>query len=135
MIGDVSVRAPGLTTRSVRASGRPTAAWRRRAIEGVVAVLAFAVWGKLAYVGCLRLLARVEGLPVKGSIIIDVLSLGIGVAGGLAGMAALWALVMRAIGRTPASLVGAPDDDDFDTRYRTARSDPRDPPIPDDRPR
>jgi hypothetical protein len=99
----------------------------------LVSVLAFTVWGKLAYVGGLRLLARVEGLPVSGSLVLDLMSLTIGVAGSLAGVSALTAIVLRAAGRTPSSLVGAPDDEPADTLYREQRADPADPLLPDDR--
>ncbi len=81
-------------------------------------MLAFAVWGILAYKGALRLLARIEGLPLGGHVIIDILSLLIGVSGSIAGVSALWALGMRAAGRTPASLIGAPDDNSVDATYR-----------------
>jgi hypothetical protein len=132
MIGDVSVRAPTLH-HTVRPRRRSLAKWQRRAIEALVSVLAFTVWGKLAYVGGLRLLARVEGLPVSGSLVLDLMSLTIGVAGSLAGVSALTAIVLRAAGRTPSSLVGAPDDEPADTLYREQRADPADPLLPDDR--
>jgi hypothetical protein len=76
----------------------------------LVSLLAFAVWGLLAYKGFFRLLARSQGVLMGGNWVLDVLSLVVGVSGSIAGVSALWALVMRATGRTPASLVGAPDD-------------------------
>ena len=131
MIGDVPMRAPTLT-KTARPRRRSLAKWQRRAIEGVVAALSFAVWGKLAYTGAVRLLARMEGMPVSGSLLLDLMGLGIGVAGSLAGISALWALGMRALGRTPRSLVGAPDDGPGDTAYRAAHANPSDPLLPDD---
>ncbi|HEY0776471.1 MAG TPA: hypothetical protein VGD56_00770 [Gemmatirosa sp.] len=88
-----------------------------------MSVLAFAVWGKLAYIGGYRLLARAEGLPLGGHVIIDIVSLLIGVSGSIAGVSALWALGMRAAGRTPSSLIGAPDDNAVDAAYRDAYRD------------
>ena len=97
---------------------RPAIApWQRRAVEAAVSVLAFAVWGKLAYIGGFRLLARMQGLPLGGHVLIDVMSLAIGVAGSIAGVSALWAVGMRAAGRTPSSLIGAPDDSAVDAAY------------------
>jgi hypothetical protein len=54
---------------------------RRRLLEAAVAVLAFGVWGTLAYKGGLRLLARLEGLPISGAWWIDAASLIIGSRG------------------------------------------------------
>ena len=95
--------------------------WQRRTIEAVVALLAFAIWGRLAYIGGYRLLARLSGVALGGSVILDLASLFIGVAGSIAGVAAVWALAMRLTGRTPKSIVGAPDDspEDYPQRYRT----------------
>ena len=108
MIGHAS--ASSLAT-PVPSLPRPAIApWQRRAVEAAVGVLAFAVWGTLAYKGGYRLLARLEGLPLGGHVILDVMSLVIGVSGSIAGVSALWALAMRAAGRTPSSLFGAPDD-------------------------
>ena len=83
---------------------------RRRLLEAAVAVLAFGVWGKLAYIGGMRLLARMEDVPLRGPLILDIASLVIGLSGSIAGISALYAVVMRLTGRTPSSLVGAPDD-------------------------
>jgi hypothetical protein len=96
--------------------------WQRRLIEAMVALLAFAVWGKLAYIGGFRLLARIEGLSIGGHWVLDAASLFIGVSGSIAGVSALWALGMRMAGRTPTSLVGAPDDapEDYPRYMRTA---------------
>ncbi|GLC25582.1 hypothetical protein rosag_20950 [Roseisolibacter agri] len=109
MIGDVTLRAPAITPMRAARTIAP-ANWKRRTIEVLVSLLAFAVWGILAYKGFFRLLARVEGMPIGGSWILDALSLLVGVSGSIAGVSALWALAMRALGRTPKSLVGAPDD-------------------------
>ena len=102
-------------------AGRSWANWQRRTLEGLVALAAFAIWGILAYKGGFRLLARIEGVPVGGSWVLDLLSLFIGVAGSIAGISAMWAVVMRVLGRTPSSLVGAPDDtpEDYPQRART----------------
>ena len=118
MIRDVSL--PPLMA-SPRATRRSWATWQRRTIEAVVAFLAFAIWGRLAYVGGFRLLARYWGWHLGGSLLLDVLSFCIGVSGSIAGIAAVWALVMRALGRTPTSIVGAPDDtaDDYPQRERS----------------
>jgi hypothetical protein len=96
--------------------------WQRRLIEALVALLAFAVWGKLAYIGGFRLLARVEGLSIGGHWLLDAASLFIGVSGSIAGVSALWALGMRMTGRTPSSLVGEPDDapEDLPAYIRTS---------------
>lgn len=83
-----------------------------------MSVLAFAVWGKLAYIGGYRLLARMAGVPLGGHVLLDLISLLIGVSGSIAGVSALWALGMRAFGRTPSSLIGAPDDNAVDIAYR-----------------
>jgi hypothetical protein len=94
--------------------------WQRRTLEAVVALLAFAIWGRLAYVGGYRLLARMSGVTLGGSVVLDLMSLFIGVAGSIAGVAAVWALAMRLTGRIPASIVGAPDDspEDYPSRAR-----------------
>jgi hypothetical protein len=119
MIGDVSLRSPALPHMRA-AQGIARANWKRRTIEVLVSLLAFAVWGLLAYKGFFRLLARMEGVLMGGNWILDLLSLMVGVSGSVAGISALWALAMRATGRTPASLVGAPDDgpDDLPPRRR-----------------
>ena len=93
-------------------SGPPTdpTRSRRRLLEAFVAVLAVGVWGMLAYTGGVRLLARLEDVPLRGSVIWDVASLLIGLSGSIAGISALYAVGMRLTGRTPRSLVGAPDD-------------------------
>jgi hypothetical protein len=93
-------------------SGPPTdpKRYRRRLLEAFVAVLAFGVWGKLAYIGAVRLLARMEDVPLRGSLILDIASLVIGLSGSIAGISALYAVGMRLTGRIPRSLVGAPDD-------------------------
>ncbi len=117
MIGHASLRPP--LANPVSSLPRPTVRpWQRRAVEAGVSVLAFAVWGKLAYIGGYRLLARMEGLPLGGHVLLDVMSLLIGVSGSIAGVSALWALAMRATGRTPSSLIGAPDDNAIDAAYR-----------------
>ncbi len=113
MIGDVTLRPPALTSMRAASTIAP-ANWKRRTIEVLVSLLAFAVWGKLAYSGFFRLLARYEGLEVGGHWLLDAASLLVGVSGSIAGASALWALAMRALGRTPSSLVGAPDDDPAD---------------------
>ena len=91
---------------------------RRRLLEAAVSILAFGVWGTLAYKGGLRLLARFEGLPVSGAWWIDAASLVIGLSGSIAGVSALYAVGMRIAGRTPHSLVGAPDDSPEDLPRR-----------------
>ena len=117
MIGHASL--PPLAAQPVPSLPRPTVApWQRRAVEAGVSVLAFAVWGKLAYIGGFRLLARMAGVPLGGHVLLDLMSLLIGVSGSIAGVSALWALGMRAAGRTPSSLIGAPDDNAVDTAYR-----------------
>lgn len=124
MIGHASLRPP--LAESVPSLPRPTVApWQRRVIEAVVSVLAFAVWGKLAYIGGYRLLARLAGAPLGGHVLLDLMSLGIGVSGSIAGISALWALGMRALGRTPSSLFGAPDDNAIDAAYRDGTLDLR----------
>jgi hypothetical protein len=107
---------------SADAAQQGWARWQRRLIEALVALLAFAVWGKLAYIGGFRLLARAEGLTLSGHWILDAASLFIGVSGSIAGVSAMWALGMRIAGKTPKSLVGAPDDapEDYPTYMRTA---------------
>ena len=94
---------------------------RRRLLEAAVALVAFGVWGILAYKGGLRLLARLEGLPIGGAWWIDAASLVIGVSGAIAGVSALYAVGMRIAGRTPSSLVGAPDDSPEDLPRRLPR--------------
>lgn len=113
MTGDVALRSPALATRS-RARRFPWAKLQRRTIEVLVSLVAFAVWGVLAYRGGFRMLARLEGVPLGGSWMLDAASLLIGVSGAIAGVSALWAVAMRALGRTPPSLIGAPDDDPAD---------------------
>lgn len=124
MIGHASLQSP-LVKRATPVSTQQQgglAAWQRRTLEALVAVLSFAVWGQLAYRGGFRLLARLEDLPVGGYWPLDALSLAIGVSGSIAGVTALWAITMRALGRTPMSLVGAPDDGPADTAYRSAHN-------------
>jgi hypothetical protein len=94
---------------------------RRRLLEAAVAVLAFGVWGTLAYKGGLRLLARLEGLPISGAWWIDAASLLIGLSGSIAGVSALYAVGMRIAGKTPRSFVGAPDDSPEDLPRRVQR--------------
>ena len=113
MIGDVTLRAPAFRPSSIGRTIAP-ATWQRRTIEVMVSLLAFSVWGLLAYKGFFRLLYRYEGLDVGGHWLLDAASLLVGVSGSIAGASALWALAMRALGRTPSSLVGAPDDDPAD---------------------
>jgi hypothetical protein len=57
---------------------------------------------------------------LSGHWLLDVASLVVGVSGSIAGISALWAIGMRALGRTPSSLVGAPDDGPADALYRDA---------------
>lgn len=133
MIGHASLTPPlakrvPLTT-GAQQRGLPV--WQRRTLEALVAVLAFAVWGTLAYKGLFRLVARMEGLDVSGHWLLDWLSLLIGVSGSIAGVSALWAIGMRVLGRTPGSLVGAPDDAP-NTGYRSAEN--PDGRYPDERP-
>lgn len=118
VIGDVPLPPLMATPRTNR---RSWAAWQRRTIEAVVALLAFAIWGKLAYIGAYRLFARMNGVSIGGSPVLDFLSLFIGVSGSIAGMAAVWALAMRFTGRVPSSIVGAPDDspEDYPQASRT----------------
>lgn len=137
MIGHASLPS-SLAKRAPLARGeqqRGLAVWQRRTLEALVAVLSFAVWGTLAYKGLFRLLARAEGMDVGGHWLLDGLSLLIGVSGSIAGVSALWAITMRSLGRTPMSLVGAPDDapspgyrsaENPDGRYRGERPDPAD---------
>jgi hypothetical protein len=115
MIGHVSL--PPLIAKPATVP-RVHANWRRRTIELVVALLAFGVWGVLAYKGGFRLLARYNGVPLGGSWVLDVLSLLIGVSGSIAGISAVWALILRAAGRTPRSIVGEPDDSPEDLPQR-----------------
>ena len=122
MIGHASLPSP-FVKRALPVSGeqqRGLAAWQRRTLEAMVAVLAFAVWSKLAYVGLFRIIGRMEGMPVSGHWLFDGLSLLIGVSGSIAGVSALWAIVMRALGRTPMSIVGTPDDGPTDSVFRSA---------------
>jgi hypothetical protein len=119
MIGDVSLRSPALPPMRAASTIAP-ANWKRRTIEVMVSLLAFAVWGKLAYSGFFRLLARYQEIEVSGHWMLDAMSLFVGVAGSIAGASALWALAMRALGRTPSSLVGAPDDEPADRPTRRA---------------
>lgn len=118
MIGDVSMRASALPHMRAVSSIAP-ANWQRRIIELMVSLLALAVWGILAYKGIFRLFARVEGIAIGGHWFFDALSLIVGVSGCIAGASAIWAIGMRAFGRTPASLVGAPDDGPGDQPPRT----------------
>ena len=124
MIGDLPIetRAAVAAPRRVRRTEVRLAAWQRRFLEALVAVASFAVWGKLAYIGFFRLLARWEGLGVRGPVLLDWVSLFIGVAGSIAGISALWAVAMRTLGRTPSSLIGMPDDSPED--WPSARRDP-----------
>jgi hypothetical protein len=117
MLGDVSLRSPAVSHMRA-ARGIAPANWKRRTLEVLVSLLAFGVWGVLAYKGFFRLFARYEGVLVGGSWLLDVLSLVVGVSGSIAGISALWALAMRALGRTPASLVGTPDDGPDDRARR-----------------
>ena len=121
MVADASLR-PLMVDTSADAAQQGWARWQRRLIEALVALLAFAVWGKLAYIGAFRLLARAEGLSIGGHWVLDAASLFIGVSGSIAGVSAMWALGMRIAGKTPKSLVGAPDDapEDYPTFMRTA---------------
>ena len=121
MVADASLR-PLMVDTSAEAGQQGWTKWQRRLIEAMVALLAFAVWGKLAYIGAFRLLARVEGLSIGGHWVLDAASLFIGVSGSIAGVSALWALGMRMSGRTPKSLVGEPDDapEDLPAYIRTA---------------
>lgn len=98
---------------------RGWATWQRRLIEVVVSLLAFAVWGQLAYRGVFRLLARSQDLRIGGHWVLDAASLFIGVSGSIAGVIALWAIAMRMLGKTPSSVVGAPDDTPEDRPYRS----------------
>jgi hypothetical protein len=109
MVADASLR-PLMVDTASGASERGWAVWQRRLIEALVALLAFAVWGKLAYVGGVRLFARANDMPIGGHWVLDAASLFIGVSGSIAGVMAMWALAMRVFGRMPASMVGAPDD-------------------------
>lgn len=121
MIGHVSVSTPLIERAAVSDRRLKLARWQRRTIEVVVAVAAFAVWGALAYSGLFRLLARAEGVVVlSGPWLLDVASLVVGVSGSIAGISALWAIGMRALGRTPSSLLGAPDDGPVDAPFRDA---------------
>jgi hypothetical protein len=113
MIGTVTLRSPAIPDMRATSTIAPTN-WKRRTIEVLVSLLAFAVWGTLAYKGFFRLLYRYEGVDVGGHWLLDAASLLVGVSGSIAGASALWALAMRALGRTPSSLVGAPDDDPAD---------------------
>jgi len=128
MIGHASVPSPLIEPAAVTGRHPSLARWQRRTVEALVAVAAFAVWGKLAYSGLFRLLARAEGVVVlSGHWLLDVASLIVGVSGSIAGITALWAIGMRMFGRTPSSLVGAPDDNATDAAYRDAAFRPRRP--------
>ena len=118
MTGDLFLRAPALDPMSSAMRRIPWAKWQRRTIEGVVALLAFAVWGQLAYIGGYRLLARIEGVAIGGWWAFDALTLFVGISGSIAGVGALWALAMQALGHTPTSMVGAPDDEPADRPQR-----------------
>lgn len=122
MLGHASLDAPLIKPAPATRAARPDglAHWQRRTLEALVAVAAFAVWGKLAYIGGVRLLARAEDIAISGHWLLDALSLVVGVSGSIAGVSAMWAIAMRALGRTPMSLVGAPDDDPVDAAYRDA---------------
>ena len=121
MTGHATVRSSLIEPAAVSDRQLKLARWQRRTIEALVAVAAFAVWGTLAYQGLFRLLARAEGIVVlSGPWLLDVASLIVGVSGSIAGISALWAIGMRALGRTPSSLVGAPDDGPADAAYRDA---------------
>ncbi len=122
MTGDLFLRAPAPVPISSAMRRIPWATWQRRTIEGMVALLAFAVWGQLAYIGGYRLLARIQGLPLGGWWAFDALSLLVGISGSIAGVGALWALAMQALGRTPKSMVGAPDDEPADRPRSRRRS-------------
>ena len=117
MIGDVTLRVPAFRPSSIGRTIAP-ATWQRRTIEVMVSLLAFAVWGLLAYKGFFRLLARFEGVDVNGWWMLDAMSLAVGVSGSIAGISALWALAMRSLGRPPSSLSGAPDDSPEDRPRR-----------------
>jgi hypothetical protein len=118
MTGDLFLRAPALDPTSSAMRRVAWAKWQRRTIEGVVALLAFAVWGQLAYIGGYRLLARIEGVAIGGWWAFDALTLFVGISGSIAGVGALWALAMQALGHTPTSMVGAPDDEPADRPQR-----------------
>ena len=75
---------------------RPRRRIRRAGFTVLVAVLALAVFGKLAYTGVARLRARAEGLPVGGHWGLDAASAGIGLAASLAALLALRAVAQRA---------------------------------------
>lgn len=120
MLGHASLSSPLVKPAAASAQREGLAHWQRRTLETLVAVAAFAVWGTLAYSGGVRLLARAEGLAVSGHWMRDVLSLVIGVSGSIAGISALWAIAMRALGRTPTALLGTPDDGPIDAAYRDA---------------
>ena len=130
MIGHVSVRSSLVEPRAVTDRRLKLARWQRRTIEVLVAGAAFAVWSTLAYKGLFRLLARAEGVVVlSGHWLLDVVSLVVGVSGSIAGVSALWAIAMRATGRTPSSLLGTPDDEPADVAYRTASRPPAVPAV------
>jgi hypothetical protein len=122
MIGHVTVQSSLVEPTATSDRHVKLARWQRRTIEVMVAGAAFAVWGILAYKGLFRLLARAEGVVVlSGHWLLDVASLVVGVSGSIAGISALWAIGMRIMGRTPRSLLGAPDDGPTDAAYRAAR--------------
>jgi hypothetical protein len=120
MLGHASIPSPMVKPTAAPARREGLAVWQRRTLEALVAAAAFAIWGMLAYAGGFRLLARAEGISLSTHWLIDVASLLIGVSGSIAGVSALWAIAMRALGRTPRSLVGAPDDGPIDAAYRDA---------------
>jgi hypothetical protein len=68
---------------------------RRDAWLVVGALLALAVFGKLAYVGALRLLARADGLAVDGHRAIDITSVVVGSAACVAALDVLRAVIRR----------------------------------------
>ncbi len=122
MIGHVTVQSSLVEPTAASDRRVKLARWQRRTIEVMVAGAAFAVWGILAYKGLFRLLARAEGVVVlSGHWLLDVASLVVGVSGSIAGISALWAIGMRIMGRTPRSLLGAPDDGPTDAANRAAR--------------
>lgn len=122
MLGHASLPSPLVKSAAAPARREGFAHWQRRTLEAVVAIAAFAVWGMLAYTGGFRLLARAEGIALSSHWLLDVLSLLIGVSGSIAGASALWAIAMRALGRTPTALLGAPDDGPIDAAYRDAHN-------------
>lgn len=120
MLGHASLPSPLVKPTAAPARHDGLAHWQRRTLEALVAIAAFTVWGMLAYSGGFRLLARAEGISLSSHWLLDVASLVIGVSGSIAGVSALWAIAMRALGRTPTALLGAPDDGPVDVAYRDA---------------